>query len=273
MGDTLSVSIDTSKDVAQPTLEELAAQVDEQFPELDGDRPEWLPEKFKSAEDLAKAYQELERKLSSKTPPEATEKAQDGEDEDLGTEVADEEVADSEASVEAAREATEKAGLNFDELSQKYWENGTLDKTDYEALEKSGIPKNLVDQFIAGQEAILEATRGQVFNAVGGEEAYTEIVEWAAENMDRDEIIAYNRAVDGADRAAAMMAVKGLKARYDAEVGFEPRRSVSGATAKAGAAVYRSIAEMEKDMSDPRYKTDSAFRRDVERKLANSDIM
>jgi len=29
------------------------------------DRPEWLPEKFKSAEDLAQAYSELERRLGS----------------------------------------------------------------------------------------------------------------------------------------------------------------------------------------------------------------
>ena len=27
-----------------------------------GDRPSWLPEKFKSAEDMAKAYSELEKK-------------------------------------------------------------------------------------------------------------------------------------------------------------------------------------------------------------------
>jgi len=26
-------------------------------------------------------------------------------------------------------------------------------------------------------------------------------------------------------------------------------------------------------MSDPRYKTDSAYRKDVERKLANSDVL
>ena len=29
------------------------------------ERPEWLPEKFKTPEDLAKSYSELEKKLSS----------------------------------------------------------------------------------------------------------------------------------------------------------------------------------------------------------------
>jgi hypothetical protein len=31
----------------------------------DGDRPEWLPEKYKSAEDAARAFKELEKKLGS----------------------------------------------------------------------------------------------------------------------------------------------------------------------------------------------------------------
>ena len=31
-----------------------------------GDRPEWLPEKFKSPEDLAKSYSELSQKLGAK---------------------------------------------------------------------------------------------------------------------------------------------------------------------------------------------------------------
>ena len=32
------------------------------------DRPEWLPEKFKTPEDLAKSYSELEKKITSKVP-------------------------------------------------------------------------------------------------------------------------------------------------------------------------------------------------------------
>tara|TARA_R110000868_G_C10904094_1_gene764507 strand:+ start:483 stop:1274 length:792 start_codon:yes stop_codon:yes gene_type:complete len=35
---------------------------------LSEDRPEWLPEKFKTAEDLAKSYSELEKKITNKVP-------------------------------------------------------------------------------------------------------------------------------------------------------------------------------------------------------------
>jgi len=38
-------------------------------PKPEGERPEWLPEKFKTPEDLAKSYKELERKLGQPRNP------------------------------------------------------------------------------------------------------------------------------------------------------------------------------------------------------------
>lgn len=282
MGETLTVSVDTSKDVQQPSLEELAAKMDEANPPSESveDRPEWLPDKFKSVEDMAKAYSELEKKLGSKATPdipvkEATKTSNDATEGSAEAQDGDaEEPEGVDAPTEdAAREASEKAGLDFDNLSAKYWEQGDLDETDYKALEKAGIPKTIVQSFIKGQEALLDATRQSVFQTVGGEDSYNSMTEWAADNLDAAEINAYNKAVNSGQMDVAMMAVKGLKARFDAENGFEPARTIAATGAKAGASVYRSIAEMEKDMGDPRYKTDPAFRKDVERKLARSDIM
>lgn len=270
MGDTTTVSIDASKDVVTPTLEEEAAKYDNLTTSTD-DRPEWLPEKFKSVEDMAKAYSELEKKFSSRTKEEVSIETEDTTEEDNSDNGTDE-TEETETPEEKARQVTKEAGLDFDELSTAYWENGQLDDTHYEKLEQAGIPKNIVDQFIAGQEALLNATRQSVFNSVGGEDAYNDMTAWAADNFSKEEIEAYNKAVNSGDINTANMAVKGLKARFDAEVGFEPRREVKGSTAKAGSTTYRSVAELEKDMSDPRYKNDPAFRKDVERKLARSDI-
>jgi hypothetical protein len=272
MGDTLSVSIDTSKDVAQPTLEEEAAKYDNLDASTD-DRPSWLPEKFKSPEDMAKAYSELEKKLGSRQKEVAVEEKAESSDEDVSSDDgADPNQETEKTAEETAREATEAAGLNFDELSTAYWENGELDQKHYEKLEKAGIPKDIVDQFIAGQEALLEATRQTVFTSVGGEQNYNSMTDWASETFSKDEIRAYNAAVNGGDRTAAMMAVQGLKARYEAQVGFEPAREVRGERSTPTSSAYRSVAELQKDMSDPRYQKDPAFRRDVERKLERSSI-
>lgn len=261
MGETLSVTLDSSQTTVQPSLEEEAAKYDTPAPVEE--RPQWLPEKFKSPEDLAKAYNELQAKFSSRnqepeTPP---------------SDVEEEAAADDQEVEDQARQAVNEAGLDFDELSQRFWENGALDDTDYEALEKGGIPRSLVDQFIRGQEAIIEATRQSVYSTVGGEEAYETMLEWARDTLNDAEISAYNQAVNSGDMNMTMLAVKGLNARYRAENGAEPARQIGGETAKGGADVYRSLAELQKDMSDPRYAKDPAFRRDVENRLGRSDIM
>lgn len=211
------------------------------------DRPEWLPEKFESAEDMAKAYAELEGKMSK-----GEEKAEAGE--------------------EAAREVTEAAGLDFDQYSTEYAENGELSQGTYDALAAAGIPADLVDQFIAGQEAQANAERESVLADVGGQETYDNMTEWAADNFSDAEIDTFNNAVNSGDANMTRMAVAGLKARYEAAVGSEPSRMVSG-EAPAGASAYRSVAEMMTDMQDPRYHNDPAFRADVQAKLSRSDIM
>lgn len=270
MAEHFEVSIDTSNDNPQPTLEELAAKMDEQAspaseenPDAASDeRPEWLPEKFKSVEDMAKAYSELEKKLSSGTK-DTTEPTEEEPPENTDGE---------ENPEEQAAEAVEKAGLDLDDLSSKYWENGKLDDSDYEALEKAGYPKHIVDQFIKGQEAQASLIEQQVFNTVGGEEDYKAMVSWAGEELSPGEVKAFNKAVNSGDIDEVMAAVKGLNARYAASVGFEPTRQIKADGKGATAATYRSVAEMQRDMSDPRYRTDAAFRKDVEQKLARSNI-
>jgi hypothetical protein len=46
------------------------SEVDNTNKSTDDVRPNWLPEKFKSAEDMAKAYSELEKKQSTETTDE-----------------------------------------------------------------------------------------------------------------------------------------------------------------------------------------------------------
>jgi len=58
--------IDTQPEAPVETVPSAEAQEAEQ-PE----RPEWLPEKFKSPEDLAKSYTELEKKVSTNKVPDA----------------------------------------------------------------------------------------------------------------------------------------------------------------------------------------------------------
>lgn len=51
---------------------EPAASPPEQETSPEAERPEWLPEKFKTPEDLAKSYQELEKKIRQRSEPPET---------------------------------------------------------------------------------------------------------------------------------------------------------------------------------------------------------
>lgn len=251
-----------------PTLEEEAAQMDAAvaaqsepgLPSEEGqeggkqDRPEWLPEKFKSPEDMAKAYAELEKKLGQPNKGESQQEAQQDAN-------------------EVAEQAVESAGLNMEALSAEYAEKGELTPESYEALEKVGISKDMVDQYIAGVEAQQDLATQQMLAPVGGEQGYQEMISWAADSLSEAEIDAYNKAIDSGDAATMKMAVENLHNRYIAENGSEPKRMVAGRNGDAGLSVYNSTAELMRDMQDKRYAEDPAFRSKVEQKLARSNIL
>jgi plasmid maintenance system antidote protein VapI len=219
-------------------------------------RPEWLPEKFKSPEDMAKAYGELETKLGQPEPKQ--EKVKETKKEDL--------------SIDNAEKAVENAGLSMDTLQQEYNESGQLNDKSYEALAKAGIPKDYVDAFIKGQEAIATQTANTLKQEVGGDEAYKNMMTWASENLNEAEINAYNRTVNGKDIEATKLAIAGLNAKYKNAEGIEPNLARGDRPSTSNATGYRSWAEVTAAMSDPRYSKDVAYQADVQAKLKNSKL-
>jgi len=220
-------------------------------PEVDTDRPAWLPDKFKQPEDMAKAYGELEKQFTkerqeSTTPNESVVEPSD------------------------AKEAVDATGLDFDGLSASYAENGELSENEYESLGAKGIDKNMVDQYIAGQKSIAEGVQSEIYNEVGGQESYTDMVGWAGEHMDATEVTAYNNAVNSGDRSQVNLAVQGLKARYESANGRQPS-NIGGRTSQTSGDAYASWAQVTADMNKPQYKTDPAFRDTVQNKLGRSN--
>ena len=118
-------------------------------------RPEGLPEKFSSVEDLAKSYQELESKLGGSSEEESTST------EETTTE-----------SAESNQEAVENViGVDaFDKYSTEYADNeGKLTDDSYKELqEKYNFSRELVDSFIKGQEALTSIDLDDVYSTVGG---------------------------------------------------------------------------------------------------------
>ena len=217
-------------------------------------RPDWLPEKFQDPAQLAQAYAELEKQFSSREQEPQQEEEQEFEN------------------VEAADEYLKENGVDFQELSESFWENNGLSEEQYDLLEAVGIPSDIVDQYIDGQMAVVNQTQAAVFDAAGGEEGYAQMMNWASNTLSEREQDAYNAAVNSGDTESVMLAVQGLNARFRSEYGDNPTL-VQGQAADVTAGAFQSVAEITAAMSDPRYEKDPAYRSSVEAKLQRSSVI
>lgn len=213
--------------------------------------------KFKTQEDLLKAYQELEKKQSKPAEPPKPSTSTDALKVTQGD--------------PAAADAVAKAGLDFDALTAEYNTGGKLSDETYKKFEDAGIPKARVDEYIAGKVALAEANTAKVYESAGGAEKYAEIMAWAGSNLSKAEIDAFNAQVDAGNMQAVQLAVAGIKARFEANYGTS-HQVVQGKTVVSNTDVYASQAEMVADMRKPEYKNDPAFRAKVEAKVGRSFV-
>jgi hypothetical protein len=208
----------------------------------DTERPEWLPEKFDDAEDMAKAYAELEKKLGS-----------DKADEDVAT-----------------TEPTESNDLIV-EASKEFFEKGELTDDTYESLAKLGLNRELVDSYAAGQAALTENQQLAIKGEAGTD--YDAMTEWAGKNLTDDEMTAYNDVVTNGTVDHAKLAVSGLHARFRSATGSTAPKLAMGSTTGSATLPYQSMQEVTRAMNDPRYKSgDKAYHAEVDRRLAVSNI-
>ena len=218
----------------------------------DAERPEWLPEKFKSPEDMAKAYSQLESKLGQ------------GQQEQEEVEATGEETASDVA------ELLDDKGLDFDVFQQEYNETGNLSDDAYAALDEAGFPRSVVDTWIQGQNALASQVTTEMYDIVGGQEDYNNMVSWASDALPESEIDAFNATMETQDPNMIRLAIQGLNARYRSEAEPTLMQGQTGAVSSGGR--FESNAELTAAMSDPRYSKDPAYRQQVADKLARSSL-
>ena len=236
-----------------PESEEAVDAVpEEQAQETQEDRPEWLPEKFASAEAMAKSYIELEGKLGS------NEQEQEQEEEQQSTEEQDD---------------TTKEDSNTNdvivEASKEFFENdGVISEETYKNLAEVGLPKELVDSYAAGQQALQQSEEGSIKAVADGN--WDQMAEWAANNLSPEEVNTFDDIVQNGTVDQARLATKGLYAQYKAENGVSPKL-VQGAVSGSSSMPFKSNQELARAMSDPRYKSgDKTYHEEIDRRIAAS---
>lgn len=219
--------------------------------------------KFKSQEDLLKAYKELQSKLGKS----------ESDDEEESSE---EPVEGSEEEAEESVEISENV-KTFTDIATRFDEAGGLTQDDMEKL-SSMDSKDLIETYFKyhavqsaknTQEVATAQQLKTIRDSVGGDEAYGEMIQWAGQNLSADEIDSFNSVANSNNAAALSFAVEALSNRWKSVEGYEAPL-VTGKKAASTGKVFRSQAELGRAIADPRYSTDPAYRQDVEQKLARS---
>ena len=205
-----------------------------------------LAGKFENAEQLEKAYLELQQKMGEgkqEAEPEAEEVQE----------------SDPDYLAQAMNEYQETGKLS-DEIKKQ------LDELDYEdmfAAMQSQAPQESPD--------LTEEEMNAIRNYVGGEQQYGALMDWAAQTLDSNYVEAFDDLVQNGSARAIQLAVRGLMAEYENHNGYEGRM-LTGKAATETPDVFRSQAEVVQAMSDPRYDNDPAYRNDVFEKLGRSNV-
>ena len=235
--------------------------------------------KFKSTEDLARAYQELERKLGQprdETDPETLDDTSAPQPYTREQSVND--------YGEFLSDVFETAEVNPYEIAQK-WEAGQ-DLTEYvEKLEAAGIPRPVVEQYLAkpeqaaapeGAELTADDT-AQLKAMVGGDEGFKQISEWAVENLDAQQLVDYNAVVNSGNKAAIRWALKAMQAMQSGPAKQAEPKLIGGKAPGEGLkfeSKQQVIDAMSKrnEKGQKLYEVDEAYREKVRTLIAKSDV-
>ena len=226
-------------------------------------RPEWLPEKFGTPQDLLNAYNQLEQQYTQ-----VSQQQEEAQQQEFNQE----QVAEIQnASVPQVAQLLDERNLDIDVFQQEYNETGELSQDAYDALAEAGISGDIVDTWLAGQEAIADQSISEIYNMVGGENNYNSMLDWANNNLQQWEIDAFNNSIENLD-PNAMFAVQGLMARMQNAEGIPPRL-MTGEAVPSTAPRFESLAQVTQAMRDPKYSSDPAYRAQVAQMLGNSTVL
>ena len=242
--------------------------------------PEKLLGKFNSTEDLAAAYQELERKLGQpKAQPEPSDEQSPPE----------EYTAEAVAGIYGADkvEALRERGIDMVELTRQA-DAGEDISEHYDALaETYNVSREMVDAYVRNATSQTESqSEGSVLtpadgiaikNQFGGEEAFDQLGQWAEQNLSRQELDSYNAVVNRGDKDGIIWALKAIEARRSSpDAVVQPK--LIGGSAPAQPVGFQSEQEVldamnkKNERGQRKYDVDPAYRDQVVQTLAQSNV-
>lgn len=215
--------------------------------EMAAEQETMLAGKYRNAEELEAAYIELQKKL--------------GEDKE-------------ESEVEEEPEDTDEI---VESLFDRLWDESQGDQFNENTLKElsESDPTDLAKMYLdyrnnTSNKSLSAEDSESLKNSIGGEQQYSQLMQWASENMNDNEIDMFDSVIDSGDVNAAYFAIQALSYKYGDSVGVEGKL-VQGKAPTETTQGYKSQAEVVSAMQDPRYDRDPAYRQEVMAKLERSN--
>ena len=238
--------------------------------------PDLIGGKFRSQEDLLKAYQELERKQGEQ--PEQAEAAEEpGENYSVeqAVEVYGKENVD----------ALQEKGISLNDLMWKADNGEDISDSFDDLAEVFKVPRQVVENYVSkaqsgGDAAPPELTASDEADLkalVGGDQGFDQMADWARSNLAEDEINRFDAVVDSNNKDAIHMAIQAMQARMNAKDSVvEPKLIGGGNVAEPSRfeSQQQVLDAMNKmnDRGQRLYDVDEAYRAKVTKLLASSDV-
>ena len=216
-----------------------------------------LAGKYKNAQELEQGYIELQKKLgegeTEEPVAEAEEEQYEGEEGEEDGSILDElweyEINNEEFHEDAVAELQQMDPVDLANLHIEYRKQ----------VEEEGV----------GAKDFTEAEMTELKGVVGGDENYQNMLQWAGANLNQQEIDMFDAVMQRGDALGAFFAIRSLAYRYNDAAGYEGKM-LTGNAPKTSGSQYRSQQEVIQAMSDPRYESAPAYRKDVMDKLTRS---
>lgn len=226
-----------------------------------------VPDKFKNADGsvnmdaFLKSYAALENRLS--TPKQEAAPAAPAAKTDQAPQPG------AKIDKPAADETPSPLGDLLTSVTEAYGRGEMTDET-IQPLIDAGLPKQTIDIYFEGLQALETLTGLRAAEAAGGQAAFDTMRKWAETGLNDADLEVYN-GLAGSPRTVSQ-AIALLKGRYDAANPNEGRMIENTSAGPASGDVYGSRDEMTAAMRSPEYAASASFRQQVAEKLRRSIV-
>jgi len=124
---------------------------------------------------------------------------------------------------------------------------------------EKGFTKTELMLIVKGARAELKEAATSLYETVGGEETYKQIVDWGNQNLSLEEKKEFNEVMMSRNPAVMKWAMLGLKAKYEA-ANSGPAYVTGNASTKAPIQPFQSREEMAAALTDKKRMRDPAYR-------------